>query len=107
MTNRSTESVKDDFKSLAKCIVEFKKEILISGPVPLPTMNSEQFSRLLAINLWLIKWTSEEGICFTDNFDLFWKKPYLFHKDGKTLNTLGSVVLTNNITSNITTLIDL
>ena len=74
--------------------------MIISGPVPLPRMNSEQFSRLLAMHLWLAAWTVDEGIPYINNFDVFWKKSILFHSDGKTLDKLGSAVLTNSIISN-------
>ena len=102
-----SECMKADFISLAKTISEFGKKLIISGPVPLPCMNSEQFSRLLSLNIWLNKWTGEEGILFIDNFDLFWKKNFLFHRDRRTLDKLGSTVLTNSMTSNLSTLINL
>ena len=62
--NTPSESVKEDFKSLAKYMKNSEKQIIISGPIPMPRMNSETFSRLLELNLWLTKWTSEQGILF-------------------------------------------
>ena len=73
--------------------------LMISGPVPLKGLKSEQFSRLLNLNEWLQKWTKENGLIFVDNFDLFWQKNHLFTltKKGFIVNDLGVMILTHSM----------
>ena len=69
-------------------------------------MSSERFSRLLEVNTWLSNWTKETGLQFINNFDLFWKRDFLFDYISGKLNKLGSVTLANTISSHMSDLLD-
>ena len=89
----------EDFIAFAEFMETAGKRLVISGPIPKVAYNSEAFSRLLAFNIWLSKWTEERGLVFIDNFDRFWKRAELFHDCGKILNRIGSLALSNHIRS--------
>ena len=96
---KSSINTQSEYKSLYKTTNALGTKLVLSGPLPPVKCSSEMFSRLLALNNWLLQWTTEEDIVFVDNFDLFWRKPHLFKYNGIDLNNLGSLTLSNHIRS--------
>ena len=97
--NTNTETIKEGFKKFATAMLSLGVKFMISGPVPLQGLKSEQFSRLLNLNGWLQKWTKKNDLIFVDNFDLFWQKNHLFTltKKGFIVNDLGVMILTHSM----------
>ena len=102
---KGSEEIKASIKSFCNLITnKLGKQLVISGPILNMNMNSEVFSRILAVNSWLISAIDDKEICasYAENFDLFWSKEHLlFKEDRKTLNYFGAAVLSNNIICNL------
>ena len=91
----------DEYNNLLQLCTEYNMKLIISGPIITPSMSTEIFSRLYALNNWLISWTSENDIAFIDSFDTFWLKKHLFNVTGYDLNMLGAMTLSNHLRSQI------
>ncbi len=57
----------------------------------------ERFSRLFALNEWLLSWCKEQKLLFVNNWNLFWEHPRLFCADGLHPSRVGVELLSDNI----------
>ncbi|XP_053479180.1 uncharacterized protein LOC128606790 [Ictalurus furcatus] len=96
---RQTEVLKRDFASLIETVQGRSPtvKIIVSGPLPTYRCGAEKFSRLLALNDWLVSWCTEQNLVFVNNWNLFWKCPRLFRPDGLHPSSLGAELLSDNI----------
>ena len=97
IANTPSECLKEHFKNLVTFLRDKNIQLMISGPIPSYSLSTNVFSRVVAIDDWLSKWTDAENVMFVSNFGLFWQKRHLFHRNG-TLNRTGALFLTDNIT---------
>ena len=70
--------------------------LVVSGPLPQPG-NDETYSRLTAMNCWLVHRCREQGHRFMDNWPSFWGRPHLLRADGLHPPEVGTAVLSSNI----------
>ncbi|XP_057177862.1 uncharacterized protein LOC130546550 isoform X2 [Triplophysa rosa] len=73
---RQSEILKRDFRSLIETVRNASPtaRIVVSGPLPTYRRGNEKFSRLFALNKWLMSWCIEQKLLFVDHFDLFWDR---------------------------------
>ncbi len=97
---RQTETLKRDFRSLIETVRSTSPvtTIIVSGPLPTYRRGHERFSRLLALNEWLLSWCKDQKLLFVDNWNLFWERPRLFRADGLHPSRVGAELLSDNIT---------
>ncbi len=57
----------------------------------------ERFSRLFALNEWLLSWCKDQKLLFVNNWNLFWERPRLFRADGLHPSRVGAELLSDNI----------
>ncbi len=69
-----------------------------SGPLPSYRRGHERFSRLFALNEWLLSWCKNEKLLCVNNWNLFWERPRLFRADGLHPSRVGAELLSDNIT---------
>uniref|UniRef100_A0A9J7Y5K5 SGNH hydrolase-type esterase domain-containing protein n=1 Tax=Cyprinus carpio carpio TaxID=630221 RepID=A0A9J7Y5K5_CYPCA len=98
-TQRQTEALKRDFRSLIETVRSTTPAatIIVSGPLPTYRRGHERFSRLFALNEWLLSWCKEQKLLFVNNWNLFWERPRLFHADGLQPSRVGADLLSDNI----------
>uniref|UniRef100_A0A9J8BDK7 SGNH hydrolase-type esterase domain-containing protein n=1 Tax=Cyprinus carpio carpio TaxID=630221 RepID=A0A9J8BDK7_CYPCA len=98
-TQRQTETLKRDFRSLIKTVRSTTPAatIIVSGPLPTYRGGHERFSRLFALNEWLLSWCKEQKLLFVNNWNLFWERPRLFRADGLHPSRVGAELLSDNI----------
>ncbi|XP_073778092.1 uncharacterized protein isoform X7 [Danio rerio] len=96
---RQSEILKKDFRSLIETVRRTSPatQIIVSGPLPTYRRGNERFSRLLALNEWLITWCKEQKLLFANNWNLFWERPRLFRPDGLHPSRAGAELLSDNI----------
>ncbi len=56
------------------------------------------FSRLCALNKWLLSWCKDHKLLFVNNWNLFWERSRLFRGDGLHPSRVGAELLSDNIT---------
>ncbi|XP_057183407.1 uncharacterized protein LOC130550076 [Triplophysa rosa] len=102
---RQSEILKRDFRSLIETVRNASPtaRIIVSGPLPTYRRGNEKFSRLFALNKWLMSWCIEQKLLFVNNFDLFWERPRLFRPDGLHPSSIGAVLLSDNISKTLRT----
>ncbi len=81
---RQTETLKRDFRSLIETVPTYRR-------------GHERFSRLFALNEWLLSWCKEQKLLFVNNWNLFWERPRLFRADGLHPSRVGAELLSDNI----------
>uniref|UniRef100_A0A8C2FBU8 SGNH hydrolase-type esterase domain-containing protein n=1 Tax=Cyprinus carpio TaxID=7962 RepID=A0A8C2FBU8_CYPCA len=98
-TQRQTETLKRDFRSLIETVRSTTPAatIIVSGPLPTYRRGHERFSRLFALNEWLLSWCKEQKLLFVNNWNLFWERPRLFRADGLHPSRVGAELLSDNI----------
>uniref|UniRef100_A0A9J7ZVL3 SGNH hydrolase-type esterase domain-containing protein n=2 Tax=Cyprinus carpio TaxID=7962 RepID=A0A9J7ZVL3_CYPCA len=98
-TQQQTETLKRDFRSLIETVRSTTPAatIIVSGPLPTYQRGHERFSRLFALNEWLLSWCKEQKLLFVNNWNLFWERPRLFRADGLHPSRVGSELLSDNI----------
>ncbi|XP_052445150.1 uncharacterized protein LOC127986931 isoform X1 [Carassius gibelio] len=98
-TLRQTETLKRDFRSLIETVRSTTPAatIVVSGPLPTYRRGHERFSRLFALNEWLLSWCKEQKLLFVNNWNLFWERPRLFRADGLHPSRIGAELLSDNI----------
>lgn len=96
---RQTEVLNRDFASLIETVRGRSPtaKIIVSGPLPTYRRGAEKFSRLLALNDWLVSWCNEQNLLFVNNWNLFWEHTRLFRPDGLHPSSLGAELLSDNI----------
>uniref|UniRef100_A0A9J8CQB7 SGNH hydrolase-type esterase domain-containing protein n=1 Tax=Cyprinus carpio carpio TaxID=630221 RepID=A0A9J8CQB7_CYPCA len=95
-TQRQTETLKRDFRSLIRSTTP-AVTIIVSGPLPTYRRGHERFSRLFALKEWLLSWCKEQKLLFVNNWNLFWERPRLFRADGLHPSRVGVDLLSDNI----------
>ncbi len=67
---RQTETLKRDFRSLIETVRSTSPvtTIIVSGPLPTYRRGHERFSRLFALNEWLLSWCKEHKLLFVNNW---------------------------------------
>ena len=103
---RQTEVLKEDYRSLIETVHITSPEatIVVSGPLPTYRLGQERFSRLFALNEWLMSWCNEQRLLFVNNWNLFWKRSRLFRADGLHPSRVGAAVLSDNISKTLHTI---
>ncbi|CAM4661423.1 unnamed protein product [Leuciscus chuanchicus] len=103
---RQTEILKKDFRNLIDTVRSTSPEttIIVSGPLPTYRLGHEKFSRLFALNEWLMSWCNEQKLLFVNNWNLFWERPRLFRADGLHPSRFGADLLSDNISKMLNTL---
>ncbi len=96
---RQMETLKRDFRSLIETVHSTSPTttIIVSGPLPTYRRGHERFSRLFALNEWLLSWCKEQKLLFVNNWNLFWERPRLFRADGLHPSRVGAELLSDNI----------
>ncbi len=96
---RQTETLKRDFRSLIEMVRSTSPAttIIVSGPLPTYRRGHERFSRLFALNEWLLSWCKEQKLLFVNNWNLFWERPRLFRADGLHPSRFGAELLSDSI----------
>uniref|UniRef100_A0A671TCW3 SGNH hydrolase-type esterase domain-containing protein n=1 Tax=Sinocyclocheilus anshuiensis TaxID=1608454 RepID=A0A671TCW3_9TELE len=79
---RQTKTLKRDFRSLIEMVRSTSPAmtIIVSGLLPTYRRGHKRFSRLFALNEWLLSWCKEQKLLFVNNWNLFWERPKLFHR---------------------------
>ncbi len=95
---RQTETLKGDFRSLIETERSSSPAMTIIGSEPLSTYRRghERFSRLFALNEWLLSWCKEQKLLFVNYWNLFWKRPRLFRVDGLHPSRVRAELLSDN-----------
>ena len=88
--------------SFTEILYEKGVPVILSGPVPYPSLSNQAFSRALAINEWLTDFCMENEIVFLDNFGFSSCKENCFMRNGNELNKRGSDMLGAAIFENLT-----
>ncbi|XP_048048586.1 uncharacterized protein LOC125269682 isoform X3 [Megalobrama amblycephala] len=101
-----TEVLKQDFRSLIETVraTSPATKIIVSGPLPTYRRGHERFSRLFALNEWLMSWCNEQKLLFVNNWNLFWERPRLFRADGLHPSSIGADLLSENISKTLRTI---
>ncbi len=96
---RQMETLKRDFRSLIETVRSTSPTttIIVSGPLPTHRRGHKRFSRLFALNEWLLSWCKEQKLLFVNNWNLFWERPRLFRADGLHPSRVGAELLSDNI----------
>ncbi len=103
---RQTETLKSDFRSLIETVRSTSPAmtIFVSGPLPTYRRGQERFSRLFALNEWLLSWCKDQKLLFVNNWNLFWEHPRLFRADGLYPSRVGAELLSDNITRTLSSI---
>ena len=73
-----------------------RHRLILSGPLP-DKGNDERYSRLMSLNRWLARYSSEQGFGFIDNWPSLWGRPGVLMRDGLHPTGLGASILSKNI----------
>lgn len=103
---RQTEVLKKDYRTLIETVRRTSPEAttIVSGPLPTYRLGHERFSRLFALNEWLMSWCNEQKLLFVNNWNLFWERPRLFRADGLHPSRIGAALLSDNISKALHTI---
>ena len=95
---KKTEEIKQSFHLLHDRVCSLNKRLMISGPIPTTNCSSQHFSRLAALNEWLLKWCHECCIEFVNNFDIHWAESGYLNDNAKvSLNLKGKETFAKHI----------
>ncbi len=96
---RQTETLKRDFRSLIETVHSTlpAMTIIMSGPLSTYRRGHERFSRLFALNEWLLSWCKDQKLLFVNDWNLFWERPRLFRADDLHPSRVGAELLSDNI----------
>ncbi len=74
------ETLKRDFRSMIEMVrnTSTATMIIVAGPFPTYRREQERFSRLFALNKWLLSWCKVKKLLFVNNWNLFLERPRLF-----------------------------
>uniref|UniRef100_A0AAZ1XBF5 Uncharacterized protein n=1 Tax=Oreochromis aureus TaxID=47969 RepID=A0AAZ1XBF5_OREAU len=73
VSKQQSEVLKRDFTGLLNTVNSLNAAVFISGPVPPVRGGDERFSRLFALNKWLISACTDHSVHFINNFNIFWE----------------------------------
>ncbi len=95
-----TETLKRDFRSLIETVgsTSLAMTIIVSGLLSTYRRGHERFSRLFALNEWLLSWCKDKKLFFVNNWNIFWERPRLFHAKSLHPSRVGAELLSDNIT---------
>ncbi len=92
-----TETLKRDLRSLIETVCSTLPAMtIVSGPLPTYRRGHERFSRLFALNEWLLSWCKYQKLFFVNNWNLFWERPRLFRADGLHPSRVGEDLRTTS-----------
>ena len=100
---KETESLRQDFRSLIRSIVDSGLSLVISGPFISPRYTDEQYSRIRDLHVWLKGHCCSLSIPYVDNYALFFGRREAFVWDGSLggdrlhLNRMGARLLSQAI----------
>ncbi len=95
---RQTETLKRDFRSLIEMVCSTSPAVtIVSGPLPTYRWGHGSFSRLFALNKWLLSWCKDHKLLSVSNWNLFWKRPRLLHPDGLHPSRVRAELQSDNI----------
>ncbi|XP_048009103.1 uncharacterized protein LOC125243464 [Megalobrama amblycephala] len=103
---RQTEVLKQDFRSLIETVQATSPatKIIVPGPLQTYRPGNERFTRLFALNEWLMSWCTEQKLLFINIWNLFWERPRLFRADGLHPSRTGADLLSENISKTLCTI---
>jgi len=94
---RQTEVTKSNIARLCDVARKMcRHRLILSGPLP-DKGNDERYSRLLSLNRWLARYSSEQGFGFIDNWPSMWGRPGVLMRDGLHPTGLGASIMSKNI----------
>uniref|UniRef100_A0A668RNZ4 Uncharacterized protein n=1 Tax=Oreochromis aureus TaxID=47969 RepID=A0A668RNZ4_OREAU len=79
-----------NFTGLLNTVNSLNAAVFISGPVPPVRGGDERFSRLFALNKWLISACTDHSVHFINYFNIFWESRHLFEANGFNFNKSGA-----------------
>uniref|UniRef100_A0A3Q4I4H4 SGNH hydrolase-type esterase domain-containing protein n=1 Tax=Neolamprologus brichardi TaxID=32507 RepID=A0A3Q4I4H4_NEOBR len=79
VSKQQSEVLKRDFTGLLNTVNSLNAAVFISGPVPPVRGGDERFSRLFALNKWLISACTDHSVHFINNLNIFWERRHLKH----------------------------
>ncbi|CAI5683025.1 unnamed protein product, partial [Oreochromis niloticus] len=97
VSKQQSEVLKRDFTRLLNTVNSLNAAVFISGPVPPIRGGDERFSRLFALNKWLISACTDHSVHFINNFNIFWERRHLFKANGFNFNKSGVKLFTSNL----------
>ncbi|CAI5657641.1 unnamed protein product [Oreochromis niloticus] len=97
VSKQQSEVLKRDFTGLLNTVNSLNAAVFISGPVPPVRGGDERFSRLFALNKWLISACTDHSVHFINNFNIFWERRHLFKANGFNFNKSGVKLFTSNL----------
>ncbi len=71
--------------------------IIVLKPLPTYRQGHKRFSRVFALNEWLLSWCKDQKLLFVNNLNLFWERPRVFRADGLHPSRVGAELLSDNI----------
>uniref|UniRef100_A0A3Q2EBE6 SGNH hydrolase-type esterase domain-containing protein n=1 Tax=Cyprinodon variegatus TaxID=28743 RepID=A0A3Q2EBE6_CYPVA len=89
VSKQQSEALNRDFTELIKTVRSLDAAVFISGPVPTIRGGDLRFSRLLALNDWLLSACANNNLHFINNFRIFWEQRHLFRANDLNLNRSG------------------
>ncbi|CAI5671392.1 unnamed protein product [Oreochromis niloticus] len=97
VSKQQSEVLKRDFTGLLNTVNSLNAAVFISGPVPPIRGGDERFSRLFALNKWLVSACTDDSVHFINNFNIFWERRHLFKANGFNFNKSGVKLFTSNL----------
>ena len=92
-----TQRIKRNINLLQVVVKSYQANLVISGPIPDPSMSNETFSRSQAVNNWLSSLKQQRDLVLLRNFQQFWKRNNLFDGRSSVLSHLGAKRLAMNL----------
>ena len=97
VSKQQSEVLKRDFIGLLNTVSSLNATVFISGAVPPVRGGEERFSRLLALNKWLLLACADHSVHFINNFNIFCERRHLFKANGFNFKKSGVKLFTSNI----------
>uniref|UniRef100_A0A665W5N9 SGNH hydrolase-type esterase domain-containing protein n=1 Tax=Echeneis naucrates TaxID=173247 RepID=A0A665W5N9_ECHNA len=97
VSKQQSEVLKRDFTGLLNTVSSLNAVVFISGPVPPLRRGQERFSRLSALNKWILSACADHSVHFNNNCNIFWECGHLFKANGFNLNKSEVKLFTSNI----------
>ena len=88
-TQGKTELIKQTISNFSSQLFSQNVNLVISGPIPYPSLANSAYSRACTINNWLIDFSTDNDILFIDNLTSLSRNKYVFKENGYELNPTG------------------